>query len=323
MENTILNEASMVELWKTKCDSLRAFEPSAFYKDILASEPTDRYFFRGIKDSDIIYQILENKPESDYTFALISLTYSSGLFDEYKNPRLRDHFGKFSGIIIFDKGIKAYKLPQGDNELVYDYEKEAITFGKFHIKKDSKKYRIRSPLEEKGYYEVDLFFATPIAQNMDIAQRVQIEDCNRILKKYEKEDIIQLYQNYIIAKANDLDAKYIAVPDEASQVLIIDDNFLDSWVCVAYSWTFNRDYFYSLAEYCDINDFLNDILREHKRLPKKIIFKDRYFQYVKFDKPVIADLKVIFKNCEIGILDVCEESKFMVKLENTTVLTEK
>ena len=60
MENTILNEASMVELWKTKCDSLRAFEPSAFYKDILASEPTDRYFFRGIKDSDIIYQILEN-----------------------------------------------------------------------------------------------------------------------------------------------------------------------------------------------------------------------------------------------------------------------
>ena len=58
-------------------------ETDPFYKDILASEPTDRYFFRGIKDSDIIYQILENKPESDYTFALISLTYSSGLFDEY------------------------------------------------------------------------------------------------------------------------------------------------------------------------------------------------------------------------------------------------
>ena len=318
-----LSEASLVDLWKTKCDSLRAFEPSAFYKDILASEPIESYYYRGIQATDYIYISLEDTNEAEVTLGLVSVSYSSSMFDEYKNPRLRDHFGKFSGIVVFDKGTKAYILPEGNKELVYDYEKEALTFGRFKIKKLKTKHKIPSPEEPSGYYEVDLFYATPIEQSMDLAQEVQIEESNRIIKKYSDENILRMYQNYIIAKANELDAKYIVVPDEASKILIIDDNFLDTWLCIAYRWTFNERYFYNLAEYFNINTFLEDIKREHKKYPKKIIFKDRYFQRVEALKALPEDIKIIFKDCEIGTLDICKESKYFIQTKNSIVLNNR
>lgn len=323
MSNTKLSEASLVELWKTKCDGLRAFEPGAFYKDILASKPIDRYYYRGIQATDYIYIALEDTNEAEVTLGLVSLSYSSNMFDENENPRLRDHFGKFAGIVAFAKGTKAYILPEGNTETVYDYEKEALTFGKFNIRKLKSAHKIPSPEEPKGYYEVDLFLATPIEQSMDIAQDIQIEESNRIFKKYSDEGLLQLYQNYVIAKENELDAKYIKVPDEASRVLIIDENFLESWPCIAYRWTFNAQYFYSLAEYFDIIKFLSDLKREHKKYPKKIIFVDRYFQKVEALKALPEDIKIIFKNCEIGVLNICNEAEYFIKFENTNIFRDK
>lgn len=324
MANIELKEATLVDLWKTKCDSLRAFEPSAFYKEILMSDPIDRPFIRGIKDTDYLFKVIDNEEkEGIATLGLVSLSYSLDLFDEYVNPRVREHFGKISAIVFFEEGTKAYVLPKGEKELVYDYEHEALTFGKFLIKDKGESFKIRSPLEPEGFYMVKLLRATPLEQNMDLAQEVQIEECNRILDKYSNENILQMYQNYIIAKANELEPKYLVVPDEVARVLIIGDDFLENWLCTAYFWTFNTDYFYQLAEYFNMEDFLSDLYHEHKKYPNKIIFIDRYFQRVDVNEALPANVEIIFKNCEIGVLDICDEAKFSIKLKNTVVLNNK